>query len=294
MVAASAGNHAQGVALAAQLLGIQATVFMPMGAPIPKINATKGYGAEVRFHGEYLTQALVRAKEFADETGAVFIHPFDHTDIVSGQGTVGLEILEQAPEAATVLVPTGGGGLLAGVALAIKAKRPDIRVVGVQAEEAAAYPESLRTGAPVALEKMTTMADGIAVACPGDVPFAAIQEHVDEVVTVSEESLSQALVLLLERAKLVVEPSGAAAVAAIMDHPEALRYAGRGGALRRQRRPAAAGQPDPARHGVVGSLPQPALRDPRPPRRPGAPAGRARRDRRQRARGLARAHVDAH
>src|SRR3954468_8826306 len=221
VVAASAGNHAQGVALAAQLLGIRATVFMPMGAPIPKINATKGYGAEVRFHGEYLTQALVRAKEFADETGAVFIHPFDHIDIVSGQGTVGLEILEQAPEAATVLIPTGGGGLLAGVALAIKAKRPDIRVVGVQAEEAAAYPESLRTGTPVALEKMTTMADGIAVACPGDVPFAAIQEHVDEVVTVSEESLSQALVLLLERAKLVVEPSGAAAVAAIMDNPEA-------------------------------------------------------------------------
>jgi threonine dehydratase len=220
VVAASAGNHAQGVALAAQLLGIQATVFMPMGAPIPKINATKGYGAEVLFYGEYLTQALVAAKEFADQTGAVFIHPFDHTDIVSGQGTVGLEILEQAPEAATVMVPTGGGGLLAGIAVAIKAKRPDIRVIGVQAEEAAAYPESLRTGAPVALEKMTTIADGIAVACPGDVPFEAIQANVDEVVTVSEESMSQALVLLLERAKMVVEPSGAAAVAAIIDQPQ--------------------------------------------------------------------------
>ena len=220
MVAASAGNHAQGVALAAQLLGIKATVFMPMGAPIPKVNATRGYGAEVLFHGEYLTQALVAAQEFADRTGAVFIHPFDHSDIVSGQGTAGLEILEQAPEAATVLIPTGGGGLLAGVALAIKSKRPDIRVIGVQAEEAAAYPESLRTGSPVALERMTTMADGIAVARPGDVPFATIQEHVDEVVTVSEESLSQALVLLLERAKMVVEPSGAAAVAAIMDQPK--------------------------------------------------------------------------
>ena len=167
VVAASAGNHAQGVALAAQMLGIKATVFMPMGAPIPKVNATRGYGAEVLFHGEYLTQALVAAKEFSEETGAVFIHPFDHADIVAGQGTVGLEILEQAPEAATVLVPTGGGGLLAGVALAIKAMRPDVRVVGVQAEEAAAYPESLRTGAPVALERMTTMADGIAVARPG-------------------------------------------------------------------------------------------------------------------------------
>ncbi len=219
VVAASAGNHAQGVALAAQLLGIKATVFMPMGAPIPKVNATRGYGAEVIFEGEYLTQALIAAKEYADRSGAVFIHPFDHTDIVAGQGTVGLEILEQAPEAATVLVPTGGGGLLAGVALAIKAQRPDVRVVGVQAEEAAAYPESLRTGSPVALERMTTMADGIAVACPGDVPFAAIQQHVDEVVTVSEESMSRALVLLLERAKMVVEPSGAAAVAAVLDRP---------------------------------------------------------------------------
>ena len=223
VVAASAGNHAQGVALAAQLLGIRATVFMPMGAPIPKVNATRGYGAEVRFEGEYLTQALIAAKQFADETGAVFIHPFDHADIVAGQGTVGLEIVEQAPEAATVLVPTGGGGLLAGVALAIKAKRPDVTVIGVQAEEAAAYPESLKAGAPIALEKMTTMADGIAVACPGDVPFEAIQQNVDEIVTVSEESMSRALVLLLERAKMVVEPSGAAAVAAIMDQPKRFR-----------------------------------------------------------------------
>ena len=223
VVAASAGNHAQGVALAAQILGIKATVFMPVGAPIPKVNATKGYGADVRFEGEYLTQALVAAQAFSDETGAVFIHPFDHPDIVAGQGTVGLEILEQAPEAATVLVPTGGGGLLAGIALAIKSKRPDVHLVGVQAEEAAAYPESLKSGSPVALEKMTTMADGIAVACPGDVPFAAIQEHVDEVVTVSEESMSRALVLLLERAKMVVEPSGAAAVAAVLDRPEHFR-----------------------------------------------------------------------
>ncbi len=220
VVAASAGNHAQGVALAAQMLGITATVFMPVGAPIPKVNATRAYGADVRFEGEYLTQALVAAKEFSEETGAVFIHPFDHLDIVAGQGTVGLEILEQAPEAATVLVPTGGGGLLAGVAVAIKAKRPDVRLVGVQAEGAAAYPESLRSGSPIALEKMTTMADGIAVACPGDVPFEAIMKYVDEVVTVSEESMSRALVLLVERAKMVVEPSGAAAVAAVLDRPD--------------------------------------------------------------------------
>src|SRR6195952_904306 len=223
VVAASAGNHAQGVALAAQMLGIKATVFMPEGAPIPKVNATRGYGAEVRFHGAYLTQALVAAQEVSAETGAAFISPYDHPHIVAGQGTVGLEILEQAREVETVLVPTGGGGLLAGVALAIKSKRPDIRVVGVQAEEAAAYPESLRTGAPIALEQMTTMADGIAVAKPGKVPFAVIQEYVDEVITVSEDSMSRALVMLLERAKMVVEPSGAAAVAAVMDHPEAFR-----------------------------------------------------------------------
>ena len=221
VVAASAGNHAQGVALAAQLLGIKVTVFMPEGAPIPKANATRGYGADVRFHGESLTEALVAAQEHSDATGAVFIHPFDHPDIVSGQGTCGLEILEQAPQARTVLVPTGGGGLLAGIALAVKAKRPDVRVVGVQAAGAAAYPESLRTGAPVALQRMVTMADGIAVARPGELTFAAVRDHVDEVVTVSEDSMSRALVLLLERAKMVVEPSGAAAVAAILDDPHA-------------------------------------------------------------------------
>ena len=223
VVAASAGNHAQGVALAAQMLGIRATVFMPEGAPIPKVNATKGYGAEVRFRGQYLTEALQAAKDWSEESGAVFISPFDHVDVVAGQGTVGLEILEQAPEIETVLVPTGGGGLLAGVALAVKSKRPDVRVIGVQAEEAAAYPASLRVGNPVALERMSTMADGIAMACPGEVPFAVIQEHCDEVITVSEESMSRALVMLLERAKLVVEPSGAAAVAAVMDHPSRFR-----------------------------------------------------------------------
>jgi threonine dehydratase len=221
VVAASAGNHAQGVALAARMLGIKATVFMPEGAPIPKLNATRGYGAEVIFHGAILDEALTRAIEYAEETGAVLIHPFDHVDIVAGQATVGLEILEQAPEAASVLVPTGGGGLIAGIAHAIKERRPDIRIVGVQAEGAAAYPASLEAGSPVALASMTTMADGIAVACPGRVPFAEITQHVDQVITVSEESISQALVLLLERAKLVVEPAGAVGVAAVLDHPEA-------------------------------------------------------------------------
>ena len=220
VVAASAGNHAQGVALAAQLLGIKATVFMPEGAPIPKEKATRGYGAEVRFHGHSVDDALVEARRFADDTGAVLIHPFDHIDIVTGQGTCGLEILEQCPEVRTVLVSTGGGGFIGGIATAVKALRPDVRVVGVQAEGAAAYPASLTQGHPVALAEMSTMADGIAVGCPGEVPFKAIQEYVDEVVTVTEESLSRALLMLLERAKLVVEPAGAAAVAAILDHPD--------------------------------------------------------------------------
>jgi threonine dehydratase len=220
VVAASAGNHAQGVALAARMLGIKATVFMPQGAPIPKLNATRGYGAEVIFHGAILDEALAEAIAYAERTGAVLIHPFDHVDIVAGQATVGLEILEQAPDAATVIVPTGGGGLIAGIALAIKARRPDVHVVGVQAEGAAAYPGSLAAGAPVALASMTTMADGIAVGCPGAIPFAEIRDHVDDVITVSEESISHALVLLLERAKLVVEPAGAVGVAAILDHPD--------------------------------------------------------------------------
>jgi threonine dehydratase len=219
VVAASAGNHAQGVALAATTLGIRSTVFMPEGAPIPKEKATRGYGADVVFHGRYLEDSLKAAREFAERTGAVLIHPFDHADIVAGQGTLGLEVLEQAPDVRTVLVPTGGGGLLAGVAVAIKALRPDVRVIGVQAEGAAAYPGSLAAGHPVALETMSTMADGIAVGMPGEIPFAAIRDHVDEMLTVSEESLSRALLALLERAKVVVEPAGAAAVAAMLDNP---------------------------------------------------------------------------
>ncbi|HET6563711.1 MAG TPA: threonine ammonia-lyase [Marmoricola sp.] len=219
VVAASAGNHAQGVALAASLLDIKAVVYMPVGANIAKEKATRGYGAEVRFHGASIDEALLEAKKYADDTGAVLVHPFDHPDIVAGQATCGLEILEQCPEVRTVVVPTGGGGLLAGVTAAVKAERPDVKVVGVQAEGAAAYPPSLAAGHPEALESMATMADGIAVGRPGDVPFATIAALVDEVVTVNEESISQALLMLIERAKLVVEPAGATAVAAVMDRP---------------------------------------------------------------------------
>jgi threonine dehydratase len=221
VVAASAGNHAQGVALAARQLGIAATVFMPYAAPIPKERATRGYGATIRFTGHSVDDALVAAEKFAAETGAILIHPFNHPDIVAGQGTTGLEIVEQCPDAKTVLIPCGGGGFIAGIATAINSVRPDIRLVGVQAEAAAAYPPSLAAGRPISVTDMATMADGIAVGRPGDVPFAAVQAHVDDMVTVSEESLSSALLQLLERAKLLVEPAGAAAVAAILDAPQA-------------------------------------------------------------------------
>jgi threonine dehydratase len=221
VVAASAGNHAQGVALAASLKGIHSTVFMPEGAPIPKVQATKAYGAEVRFHGASVDEALQAAKAFAEETGAVLVHPFDHPDIVAGQGTVGLEILQECPDVRTVVVCTGGGGLLAGVTTAVKGLRPDVRVVGVQAEQAAAYPASLAAGHPVPLQRMSTMADGIAVGCPGEVPYAVVKALVDDVATVPEEMLSRALLFLIERAKLVVEPAGAAGVAALLQDPTA-------------------------------------------------------------------------
>ncbi|MET8061919.1 threonine ammonia-lyase [Streptomyces microflavus] len=223
VVAASAGNHAQGVALASTLLGVRSTVFMPVGAPLPKVAATQEYGAEVRLHGQVVDETLAAAQQYAEETGAVFIHPFDHPDIIAGQGTVGLEILEQCPEVRTIVVGIGGGGLAAGIAVAVKALRPDIRIVGVQAEGAAAYPPSLAAGHPVSLDNPVTMADGIKVGRPGDIPFAVIEELVDEVRTVTENELSSALLLCLERAKLVVEPAGASPVAALLSDPKAFR-----------------------------------------------------------------------
>ncbi|MGJ0119290.1 threonine ammonia-lyase [Williamsia sp. MIQD14] len=225
VVAASAGNHAQGVAWSATTLGITSRVYMPTGASLPKVTATRAYGAEVVLEGEIIDESLVAAQAFADETGAVLIHPFDHADIVAGQATVGVEIMGQMPDVGTVVVPLGGGGLLAGVAAAIKAVRPQTRVVGVQAAAAAAWPGSIAAGAPTRVAEMNTMADGIAVAMPGAVTFAHVDELVDEVVTVGEDLISRAVLLMLERAKLLVEPGGAVAVAALME-PGALRLPG--------------------------------------------------------------------
>ena len=220
VVAASAGNHAQGVAFAARELGIQATIFMPLGVALPKLQATRGYGAAVELRGHIFDETLAAAIAFAEETGAVFIHPFDHPDVSAGHGTLGLEIREQVPDVETIVVPIGGGGLAAGVAIAVKAQAAlsgrDVRIIGVQAANAAAFPISLNAGTATQISISPTIADGIAVARPGSLTFEIIQELVDEVVTVRDDDTARALVVLLERAKLVVEPAGAVGVAAIM------------------------------------------------------------------------------
>lgn len=220
VVAASAGNHAQGVALAARELGIPATIFTPVGVALPKLQATRHYGAEVVLRGHSVEEALVAAKDFAARTGAVFIPPFDHPAVIAGQGTLGLEIIDQVPDVDTVVVPIGGGGVIAGIALAVKGTAErlgrEIKVIGVQAENAAAYPSSIRAGEPVTVATTPTIADGIAVARPGDLNFPIIRDHVDEIVTVSDDDTARALLVLLERAKLVVEAAGAVGVAAIM------------------------------------------------------------------------------
>src|SRR6185437_11741533 len=219
VVAASAGNHAQGVAFAAGHLGCAATVVMPEGAPLPKVQATRGYGADVILHGTCVEDAVGEALAFAEKTGAVFIHRYDHRDIVAGQGTLGLEVIEQCPQVRTIVVPVGGGGLAAGVTVAVKGLDPEIQVVGAQAETVSPYPASLAAGHPLSVQATPTMADGIAVSRPGDIPFGILSAHAARVVAVSKESLSRGLLLCLERAMQVAEPAGAAGVAALLEHP---------------------------------------------------------------------------
>ena len=220
VVAASAGNHAQGVALAARELGIKAKIFMPVGASLPKVSATKGYGAEVVLTGDTFADCLKAAKEYAEKKHAVFIPPFDHIDVVIGQGTVGLEILDELPEVDNIVVAIGGGGLAAGVAVAAKLKAKangrKVKIYGVQSEHAAPYVTSLKKGKLTEVAITPTIADGIAVSKPGRVPFGLIKQNIDKVVTVSENEIAKAILVLLERAKQVVEPAGAVGVAAIL------------------------------------------------------------------------------
>ena len=216
IVAASAGNHAQGVAIAATKLGMDATIVMPKSAPQAKVDATRGYGAEVVLHGRNFPAALERAKEMAEDPAVEFIPPYDDPLVIAGQGTIGMEIHEDLPAVDTVVAPIGGGGLISGVSAALAELAPDVRVVGVQAEEAATVPESLDKGIPTTIDDVDTVADGIATGGVSDLTFDLIEEHVDDVVVVSDQEIATAILLLLQRTKQLVEGAGAASVAAIM------------------------------------------------------------------------------
>jgi len=216
VLAASAGNHAQGVAMAASRLGIPATITMPENAPLAKVSATEGYGAKVILSGAVFDDAYQKALEIQQESGATMIHAFDDLDVMAGQGTIGLEIYQDLPEVDTVLVPIGGGGLIAGIAVALKSLKPSVRIVGVQAAGAPSMAHALEIGKPDAIPRANTLADGIAVKKAGELTFAAVREYVDEVVTVEEEEISQAILLLMERTKSLVEGAGAVAVAAAL------------------------------------------------------------------------------
>jgi threonine dehydratase len=215
VVAASAGNHAQGVAHAATRLGIKSQIVMPVFSPVAKIQATKGYGAEVILHGEMFDESLARAYEIAESTGATFIHPFNDKNVIAGQGTIGLEILEALPEVDVVAVPVGGGGLVSGIAIAMKTQKPEVEIYGVEAASAASMKISMETGQPAPAEKMDTIADGIAVKKPGDLTYHIVRDLLTDVVTVEELEITRTLFHLLERAKNVVEPAGCVGLVAL-------------------------------------------------------------------------------
>ena len=216
VVTASAGNHAQGVALAASRAGVDATVVMPKFAPVSKVKATRGYGASVRLEGVDYDEAQAYAHRLEREEGRTYVHAFDDPVVMAGQGTLGLEIVDDCPELDTVVVPIGGGGLISGVAVAIKEQLPDVRVVGVQAEGAASAAKSLEAGEVTEIDSVDTIADGIATRSVGDRTLEVMEEYVDEVVTVDDREIALALTLLLERAKTLVEGAGAVALAAVL------------------------------------------------------------------------------
>src|SRR5579875_233267 len=216
VVAASAGNHAQGVALAASLVGTSAVVVMPELASVAKVNATEAYGAKVELYGRHFDDAFRRAEEIREESGRILIHAFEDPLVIAGQGTVALEMLDAKPDLDILVVPIGGGGLISGIALAAKGQNPRIKIIGVQAEGSAGMVRARELGHVEALAEVSTIADGIAVKQPGTLTFSLIQQFVDDVVTVSDHDISRAILLFLERAKLVVEGAGAAALAALL------------------------------------------------------------------------------
>ena len=216
VVAASAGNHAQGLAAAAAARGVRCEVFVPADAPIAKTEAARGQGAILHVGGESVDECIVAAEERARDGGLAFVHPFDDPDIVAGQGSLGLELLEEVPDLAKVVVPVGGGGLASGIAIAVKSERPEVEVVGVQIAACAPYPASLERGTPVPAESAPTIADGIAVKRPGELTLALLREWLDGMAVVEDEDAAEAMVVLLERCKLVVEGAGAVGVAALL------------------------------------------------------------------------------
>jgi threonine dehydratase len=216
VVTASAGNHAQALAAAARMRGAACEVFVPTDAPIAKVEAARGQGATIHVGGGSVDDCLHAAMERADEGGLAFVHPFDDPDVVAGQGSLGLELLEDVPDLARVVIPVGGGGLCAGVAIAVKSARPDVEIVGVQVEACAPYPESLRRGEPVPASSALTIADGIAVKRPGKLTLELLREWTDGIVVVGEDETAEAMVMLMERCKLVVEGAGAVGVAALL------------------------------------------------------------------------------
>ncbi|RSD28644.1 threonine ammonia-lyase [Mesobacillus subterraneus] len=218
VVAASAGNHAQGVAYSSKMLGIPCTIVMPKGAPLSKVLATRRYGAEVILEGAVFDEALSHAQQLKDQMGATFIHAFDDHAVIAGQGTVGLEILEQLPDVDAIICPVGGGGLIAGVALAVKKKKPDIKVYGVQTLACPSMKHSLEQNQPVAVQAAPTMADGIAVQKPGQETFKIIRDYVDDLFCVDEMEIARTMLMLLERNKLLVEGSGASPLAALLNN----------------------------------------------------------------------------
>ncbi|RSL16940.1 L-threonine ammonia-lyase [Edaphobacter aggregans] len=225
VVAASAGNHAQGVAYHATARGIRALVVMPLATPLVKVTATRGFGAEVVLHGANYDEACEEATRLCQAQGMTFIHPFDDPTVMAGQGTIGLELLEQVPQLGAVIVPIGGGGLIGGIACAIKESRPDIRVVGVQTSRLPSMAMAVEQRHPVTLQPATTIADGIAVRRAGDVTFPVVDKYVDEIVTVDEDEIASAILVLLEREKTLAEGAGATALAALLQKKTSLNGA---------------------------------------------------------------------